>query len=148
MIILLSPAKSLNFETPAPTKQNTQPVFVEHADYLNGKLKKLSKKKLGKLMSISDQLAELNYERNQNWNDKDNALKQALFSFTGEVYRGLDANSPQYYRNKESAEKYSYSIRNVWHFKAVGLNSTLPFRNGLQIISYVQNQKSIPILEG
>ncbi|SEC91329.1 hypothetical protein SAMN04489761_3945 [Tenacibaculum sp. MAR_2009_124] len=95
MKIIISPAKSLDFETKANTKEYTQPRFLEHSEKLNKKLKTLSKKKLSDLMKISDDLGALNYERNQNWNPiftPENA-KQAAYSFTGEVFRGLDITS-------------------------------------------------------
>ena len=95
MKIVISPAKSLDFETNAPTEAFSQPIFTKEAERLNKVLRKKSPRSLKKLMSISDQLAELNYERNQEWQlpfTKENA-KQAVYAFTGEVYRGLDASS-------------------------------------------------------
>ncbi len=95
MKIIISPAKSLDFESKVPTKTFSQPQFLEESLQLNKKLKSLSKKKLSDLMSISDDLAQLNYERNQKWNTpftKENA-KQAIFAFTGEVFRGIDVNN-------------------------------------------------------
>ena len=95
MKIIISPAKSLDFENKATTDVYTQPRFLEQSEKLNKKLKTLSRKKLSELMKISDDLASLNYDRNQDWQPPfslDNA-KQAVFAFTGEVYRGIDANS-------------------------------------------------------
>ncbi|CAM1339948.1 peroxide stress protein YaaA [Tenacibaculum aestuarii] len=95
MKIIISPAKSLDFENKATTNVYTQPRFLEQSEKLNKKLKTISRKKLGELMKISDDLASLNYDRNQEWQPPftlDNA-KQAVFSFTGEVYRGIDVNS-------------------------------------------------------
>ena len=95
MKIVISPAKSLNFESKSPSEQYSQPIFLKEAERLNKILKKKSVRSLSKLMSISSALGQLNYERNQNWElpyDLKNA-KQAVFAFTGEVYRGLDANS-------------------------------------------------------
>ncbi|MFT7898614.1 peroxide stress protein YaaA [Tenacibaculum ascidiaceicola] len=95
MKIIISPAKSLDFENKATTDVYTQPRFLEQSQKLNKKLKTLSRKKLRELMKISDDLASLNYDRNQDWQPPfslDNA-KQAVFAFTGEVYRGIDANS-------------------------------------------------------
>lgn len=95
MKIIISPAKSLDFDSKAPTTLHTRPRFLEHSSKLNKTLKTLSKKKLSELMKISDDLAFLNYERNQSWQSDftlDNA-KQAVFAFTGEVYRGLDVNT-------------------------------------------------------
>lgn len=95
MKIIISPAKSLDFENKATTTLHTQPDFLEQSQKLNKKLRTLSRKKIGDLMSISPALAALNYDRNQNWAPPftlDNA-KQAVFAFTGEVYRGLDVTS-------------------------------------------------------
>jgi cytoplasmic iron level regulating protein YaaA (DUF328/UPF0246 family) len=95
MKIIISPAKSLDFETKAPTSLHTQPRFLEQSEKLNKKLKTLSKKNIAELMKISDALSALNYDRNQTWKtpfSPDNA-KQAIYSFTGEVFRGIDAQS-------------------------------------------------------
>ncbi|MGK0212156.1 MAG: cytoplasmic iron level regulating protein YaaA (DUF328/UPF0246 family) [Polaribacter sp.] len=95
MKIIISPAKSLDFETPVATNLYTQPQFLEDSVKLNKKLKTLSRKKIGDFMSISKDLAELNYERNQNWSfpfTPENA-KQAIFAFTGEVFRGIDVTT-------------------------------------------------------
>lgn len=95
MKIIISPAKSLDFENKAPTKHYTQPRFLEQSTKLNKKLKTLSPKDLSGLMKISDNLAHLNYHRNQNWQtpfDLENS-KQAIFSFTGTVFKGIDVNS-------------------------------------------------------
>lgn len=95
MKIVISPAKSLDFESKAPTQEFTQPSFLKEAERLSKILKKKSARSLSKLMSISSALAQLNYERNQNWQlpfELGNA-KQAVYAFTGEVYRGLDMNS-------------------------------------------------------
>ena len=95
MKIILSPAKSLDFESKATTEQYSEPRFLKDSEKLNKKLKKLSRKKLGELMKISDDLANLNYERNQEWGIPFNLsnAKQAVFSFTGEAYRGLDVTT-------------------------------------------------------
>lgn len=95
MKIVISPAKSLNFETKASIQEFSQPIFLNEAERLSKILKKKSVRSLSKLMSISPALAQLNYERNQNWAlpfSLDNA-KQAVYAFTGEVYRGLDVNT-------------------------------------------------------
>jgi cytoplasmic iron level regulating protein YaaA (DUF328/UPF0246 family) len=95
MKIIISPAKSLDFESEVPTSLYTQPRFLEQSNKLVEKLKTLSKDKIGDLMSISGALSQLNYERNQTWETPftlDNA-KQAIYSFTGAVFRGIDVNS-------------------------------------------------------
>jgi len=93
MKLVLSPAKSLDFESKLPTTQTSEIRFLSEAERLNKLLKKKSAKSLSKLMSISDNLGQLNYERNQEWSlpfTKDNA-RQAMYAFNGDVYRGLDA---------------------------------------------------------
>ena len=93
MKLVLSPAKSLDFETELPINQYTEPQFLKQSERLNKLLKKKSAKSLSKLMSISDALGQLNYERNQSWElpfTKDNA-RPAVYAFNGDVYRGLDA---------------------------------------------------------
>jgi len=93
MKIVISPAKSLNFESDLPTTRGTQPKFLEEAETLNKKLSRKTKKAIGELMSISKNLADLNYQR---FNDfevpftKSNA-RPAIYTFDGDVYTGLDA---------------------------------------------------------
>lgn len=91
MLILLSPAKTLDYETPPLTKKATQPRFAERSSELVNKLKKLDPKAIGQLMHISPKLAELNYERYQSYqttHNKDNS-RQAILAFTGDVYQGM-----------------------------------------------------------
>ena len=95
MILLLSPAKSLDFESKPHIAENSQPEFIIESHYLIKKLKKLSAKQLGTLMNISADLSDLNHQRFQEWSvpfSIENS-KQAVLSFTGEAYRGLDASS-------------------------------------------------------
>ncbi len=95
MIVLLSPAKSLDFETEPHVSKHTQPQFLEESEYLVNKLKKLSAKKIGDLMKISPALSDLNHQRYQEWSvpfTPKNA-KQASLCFTGDVYRGWEATS-------------------------------------------------------
>ena len=93
MKLVLSPAKSLDFETQLPTDKTSQPEFLKQAERLNKELKKKSVKALSELMKISKDLSQLNYERNQEWEmpfTKHNA-RPAIYAFNGDVYRGLDA---------------------------------------------------------
>ena len=93
MKLVLSPAKSLNFDSELPTGLTTEACFLNEAERLNKLLKKKSAKSLSKLMKISDTLGQLNYQRNQEWHlpfNKENA-RQAVYAFSGDVYRGLDA---------------------------------------------------------
>lgn len=92
MKLVLSPAKSLDFESKVPNNLATEAQFLKQSERLNRILKKKSAKSLSKLMSISDALGQLNYERNQSWElpfTTDNA-RQAVYAFNGDVYRGLD----------------------------------------------------------
>jgi cytoplasmic iron level regulating protein YaaA (DUF328/UPF0246 family) len=95
MKLVLSPAKSLNFESKLPTSITTESCFLNESLRLNKLIKKKSARSLSKLMGISPNLGQLNYERNQEWKlpfTKDNA-RQAIYAFSGDVYRGLDAYS-------------------------------------------------------
>lgn len=93
MKIVISPAKSLNFESELPTSKYTQPNFLEQSEKLNKILAKKKPKALSRLMGISDNLAQLNWERNQQFSTPftlDNS-RPAVFAFNGDVYQGLDA---------------------------------------------------------
>jgi len=95
MKILLSPAKSLDYERPIPTVKYSQPKFLEQSEKLIKVLVKKNPKSLSKLMSISNDLAELNWERNQKFSlpfTPENA-RPAIYAFNGDVYQGLDAYS-------------------------------------------------------
>lgn len=93
MKLVISPAKSLDFETKVPTNQVTESQFLKQSEILNKLLKKQSAKELSVLMKISDNLGQLNYERNQTWQlpFTTNTAKQAVYAFSGDVYKGLDA---------------------------------------------------------
>ena len=93
MKIVVSPAKSLNFEDKLPTTRATQPQFLEEAETLNKKLERKTKAEVSKLMSISDKLAELNYQRYKDFKlpfNKKNS-RPAIYTFDGDVYNGIDA---------------------------------------------------------
>lgn len=93
MKLVISPAKSLDFETQLPTNKTTQPDFLKQSERLNKELKKKSVKALSELMKISNDLSQLNHDRNQEWAlpfTETNA-RPAIYAFNGDVYRGLDA---------------------------------------------------------
>ena len=93
MKLVISPAKSLNYESVLPTTLSTDSRFLNEAQQLNKLLKKRSAKALSELMHISPNLGQLNYERNQDWAipfTAENA-RPAIYVFSGDVYRGLDA---------------------------------------------------------
>jgi len=94
MLTVISPAKTLDFENPSPTRKFTQPGFLDRSERLIDELRRLDPTQVGALMGISDALAELNHARFMNWTPlftPANA-KQALFAFRGDVYTGLDAD--------------------------------------------------------
>ncbi|SFZ92683.1 hypothetical protein SAMN05428642_102881 [Flaviramulus basaltis] len=109
MKLVLSPAKSLDFETELPIKQHTEAQFLKQSERLNKLLKKKSAKSLSKLMSISDALGQLNYERNQSWElpFTTKNSRPAVYAFNGDVYRGLDA----YTIPQEKTEKLQDTVR-------------------------------------
>tara|TARA_R110002020_G_scaffold193193_3_gene393394 strand:+ start:1434 stop:2198 length:765 start_codon:yes stop_codon:yes gene_type:complete len=95
MKIVVSPAKSLDYESKLPRNRGTQPQFLAEAENLNKKLERKSKAEIADLMSISDKLADLNYHRYKEFQTpftKQNA-RPAVYAFAGDVYTGLDAYS-------------------------------------------------------
>jgi len=95
MKLVISPAKSLNYESALPTSSSTDNIFLSEAQQLNRLLKKKSVKALSELMHISPNLGQLNYERNQEWSPPFTAenARPAIYAFSGDVYRGIDAYS-------------------------------------------------------
>lgn len=96
MLILLSPAKSLDYDTPLPPGlAHTLPQFIPDATQLIEVLRQQSPQDIATLMKISDPLAALNVARYQAWTPKFSArnARQALLAFNGDVYEGLDAGS-------------------------------------------------------
>jgi uncharacterized protein len=95
MKIVISPAKSLNFEKELPTTQFTQPSLLKESKKVHAVLKQKSPTELSVLMSISDKLADLNWQRNKAWKTPFNPTnsRPAVYAFDGEVYNGLDAYS-------------------------------------------------------
>lgn len=109
MLAIISPAKNLDYKTNSPTQLHTSSSFLEESSYLIEHLKQLNTEEIGKLMSISPALSNLNVERYQNWQlpfSLDNS-KQAIFAFNGEVYTGLDA----YSFTKKQLEKAQKTLR-------------------------------------
>lgn len=95
MLVLISPAKTLDYESPLATDTFSQPEFVEHSAELIKRCRALTPLQISQLMRISDKLAGLNAARFEQWQPEfnfDNA-RQALLAFKGDVYTGLDAAS-------------------------------------------------------
>ena len=91
MKIVISPAKSLNFESPLPVQKHTDSLFLKEAETIQKTLKKKKPKQLMELMDISEKLADLNWERNQNWSLPFTAENARPAIYAGDVYTGLDA---------------------------------------------------------
>ena len=95
MKMIISPAKSLNFDSDLPTDKNSKPFFLAEAKRINQLLRQKSPSELAKLMKISGKLGNLNWERNQNFTtpfNPDNS-RPAVYAFDGDVYSGLDVYS-------------------------------------------------------
>ena len=95
MKIVISPAKSLDFTTPLTTDIYSGAEFLKEARQVQNVLKTLSPKDLSNLMDISDKLADLNWQRNQDWKTPftPKNARPAIFAFDGEVYTGIDVHS-------------------------------------------------------
>ena len=93
MLIVLSPAKSLDLETPPTTKLHTTPDFLPRSRELIDVLRTFSPADIGSLMSISDALSSLNVGRYASWTDDPADGRQAIMTFNGDVYDGFDART-------------------------------------------------------
>ena len=107
MKILISPAKSLDFENNVETSISSKPIFADQAHKINNTIKNLSAPDLSSLMGISPKLSELNWSRNQDFQKIDSKEKEAIFAFNGDVYDGIDANTI----NTSNHEKLQNSLR-------------------------------------
>ena len=135
MIIIVSPAKSLNFEEKEMLSAFSLPLFINKAQELVNILQKLSVCEIRNLLKISDSLAELNKKRYALWSQPftlENS-KQAVFAFKGDVYKGLDIktlkeNDVNFAQNHLRILSGLYGILKPFRF-----NSTIPPRNGNKV---------------
>ena len=93
MLTVLSPSKNLDFNKAVTTRKRSAPRFCERTSELISRLQQLSTQNLSEMMGISDDLANLNYERYQNWANTNGSGRPAILSFRGDVYLGLSAES-------------------------------------------------------
>ncbi len=95
MLIVISPAKTMDFDASLATRRRSTPQFLDEAAVLIGELGKLSPPQLEKLMNISPKLAALNFARNLQWGSSSGLpnARPALLAFRGDVYTGLEADS-------------------------------------------------------
>ncbi|MGX9697146.1 peroxide stress protein YaaA [Janthinobacterium lividum] len=95
MLIVLSPAKSLDLETPPTTSLHSTPDFLDHSAQLIERMREFSPAEVGSLMGISDALSALNVARYASWTPKLAEARQAIMAFNGDVYAGFEARSLQ-----------------------------------------------------
>jgi len=95
MLMVISPAKTLDFETPPAIERFTLPQYLDHSQELVEQLRELSPAQISELMHVSDKIGGLNAARFGSWNPAFTPAnaKQALLAFKGDVYTGLDAQS-------------------------------------------------------
>ena len=93
MLALISPAKTLDYETALPTDTYTQPRLLQQSQQLIDVCRKLSATEIASLMTVSEKIANLNVGHFRDWNADFNFsnARQAMFAFKGDVYTGLDA---------------------------------------------------------
>jgi len=95
MLTIISPAKTLDYDTPAPIRDYSIPSFLNNSQQLIDVLHSMTAEEIGLMMKISPRLAELNTDRFRQWQQPftPNNAKPSLFAFKGDVYTGLDAGS-------------------------------------------------------
>lgn len=93
MIIVISPAKTLDFEKKDNNLPTSEPRFLAKSKIINKELKNYDSYSLEKLMKISTKLATLNKDRIEKWTTNLETSKQAILAFKGDVYRGMDVGS-------------------------------------------------------
>ena len=143
MKMVLSPAKSLNFNTDLPTNENSKPIFLTEAKQINELLKEKSPNELSRLMKISEKLGTLNWERNKNFStpfDSNNA-RPAIYSFDGDVYSGLDVfNLP---KNRISLMQNSLRILSGLYGILKPLDLIQPYRLEMATNFPIKNNKNL-----
>lgn len=95
MLIVLSPAKSLDLETPPTTQLHSIPDFLDHSAQLIARMRQFSPAEVGSLMGISDALSVLNVARYASWTPQPHDARQAIMAFNGDVYSGFEARTLQ-----------------------------------------------------
>jgi len=95
MLIVVSPAKTLDYTTPPKIKKFTIPDYLDDSAELIHRMRELSSLDISELMKVSTKIADLNFDRFETWNKKftEKNAKQAVLAFKGDVYTGLDAES-------------------------------------------------------
>lgn len=129
MLSVLSPAKSLDYESALPTRKFSEPLHLDDSAALVDIMAAKSPAQIGKLMSVSDKLAELNFERFQDWERPftQDTARPALLAFDGDVYAGMDARGSFGERDFTRAQK-SMRILSGLYGVLRPLDLMLPYR--------------------
>ncbi|MCY4068687.1 MAG: peroxide stress protein YaaA [Acidimicrobiaceae bacterium] len=107
MLIVVSPAKALDYSSALPTRKHSQPRMLDHAEPLVEAMRRKSPEEISALMGISAELAELNFERYADWEAPftPGDARPALLAFAGDVYQGMDAAATFTERDYTHAQK-------------------------------------------
>ena len=125
MLILVSPAKTLDYESELKVKEFSIASHLSDSNLLVKELQKKSPEDLASLMGLSEKLSLLNFERNMNWvkpTKLSESARQAIFAFKGDVYQGLEASSLSRIGNKVRSKKPLYPIWTLRHVETLGFN--------------------------
>lgn len=145
MLALISPAKTLDYESALPTDEHTLPRLLEHSQELIDFCRKLSASEIASLMSVSEKIAQLNTARFQDWTPEftfGNA-RQAIFAFKGDVYTGLDAYSLKH-NNLNFAQQHLRMLSGLYGLLRP-LDLMMPYR--LEMGTKLQNSRGHNLYE-
>ena len=132
MLIVVSPAKTLDYESELPTLKTTQPRLLDDSEVLIERARQLSPADVSSLMSVSDKIAHLNVERFAQWQrpfSKSNA-RPAAFAFKGDVYTGLDIET--FTENQLKDAQGRFRMLSGLCVAATGFDAAIPAGNGHQ----------------
>lgn len=143
MKILLSPAKTLDFETPLPTDKHSLPRHMEQSRAVNAVMRQMDAPAIAKLMKLSEKLSQLNYDRCQKMENDCTPLnaRPAMYAFAGDVYTGLDA----YSIGIENLERAQDSLRILSGLYGMlrGLDLVQPYRLEMGTRIAVEDRKNL-----
>lgn len=139
VLIVVSPAKSLDYESPLATRKSSEPRMLDEAERLIEVMVKKSPADLQKLMHISPALAELNFDRFQDWQRPFTAesARPAVLAFNGDVYHGLEA--PTFSERDFTHAQKVFRILSGLYGVLRPLDLMLPYR--LEMGSQLKNQR-------
>ncbi len=144
MITILSPAKSLDFETQSPHEfAYTAPAFRKESETLIATLREKSPEELGNLMNLSENLAMLNYQRYQQWQypTDESQARPAILAFKGDVYQGLQAET--FTKEQMDFAQTHLRILSGLHGLLAPLDLILPYRLEMGTKLLVDKQKNL-----